>query len=111
MNGQLVLYYYLYWLQEVHRPEELVRRELVAFSYYYDRAVEAAIIPPTGGRVRVQDYTQVRYIHIEGIQIFYVSLWLLQYESFFLLWLFALIIQILRQKKNASSLLRYSPNR
>jgi hypothetical protein len=44
----------------VDRPEELESRNLAAFSYYYDRAVDAAIIPASGGTVSVHNFTQVR---------------------------------------------------
>jgi hypothetical protein len=43
----------------MHSPVELRSRDLVAFSYYYDRALEADLIPPTGGRITVQAFTQV----------------------------------------------------
>jgi hypothetical protein len=45
----------------VDKPPELANRSLVAFSYFYDRAVEAAIVPATGGRVTVHHFTQVTY--------------------------------------------------
>jgi len=42
----------------VHSPEELKTRTLVAFSYFYDRAVESGILHPDGGIIEILKYKQ-----------------------------------------------------
>jgi len=44
--------------KDVHSPEELKHRRLVAFSYFYDRAVDAGIIPESGGVISVSQFKQ-----------------------------------------------------
>ena len=45
--------------ENVHIPSELKSREIAAFSYFYDKAVERDLIPrETEGKVRVGDYLQ-----------------------------------------------------
>ncbi len=42
----------------VHQPEELAKREVAAFSYFFDLAIEAGLISGFQGRVTVQDYVE-----------------------------------------------------
>lgn len=41
---------------DVHQPDELQGRDLVAFSYFYDLAVEAGLISGLQGSVTIADY-------------------------------------------------------
>jgi len=40
----------------VHKPEELAGRDVVAFSYFYDLAIEAGLISGLEGSVTISDY-------------------------------------------------------
>ena len=41
---------------DVHQPSDISNRDIVAFSYFYDLAVEAGLISGYQGQVLVQDY-------------------------------------------------------
>ena len=41
---------------QVHKPDELQGREIVAFSYFYDLAIEAGLISGLEGSVKLSDY-------------------------------------------------------
>ena len=41
---------------DVHQPVDISNRDIVAFSYFYDLAVEAGLISGYQGQVLVQDY-------------------------------------------------------
>merc|ERR1711978_291481 len=40
----------------IHKPEELSGREVVAFSYFYDLAIDAGLISGLEGSVTISDY-------------------------------------------------------
>eukprot|EP00088_Acartia_fossae_P011451 TRINITY_DN15819_c0_g1_i3.p1 TRINITY_DN15819_c0_g1~~TRINITY_DN15819_c0_g1_i3.p1 ORF type:complete len:426 (-),score=53.73 TRINITY_DN15819_c0_g1_i3:391-1668(-) len=43
----------------VHSPAELASRTLVAFSYFYDRAVDSGLLPEEGGSIKIGQYKEM----------------------------------------------------
>ena len=41
---------------EVHKPEEILGRDIVAFSYFFDLAIDANLISGLEGSVKISDY-------------------------------------------------------
>ena len=46
-------------LQGVDSPTELGQRDIVAFSYFFDRALEAGLVGDSGGYVAVNQFKKV----------------------------------------------------
>ncbi|XP_023328506.1 ectonucleoside triphosphate diphosphohydrolase 5 isoform X3 [Eurytemora carolleeae] len=44
--------------KNIHSPSELEARSIVAFSYFYDRAVDSNLIPSSGGQLTLAQYRQ-----------------------------------------------------
>ena len=53
-----------WFFQNIHSPSELEARSIVAFSYFYDRAVESNLIPSSGGQLTLTQYRQVKLINV-----------------------------------------------